>query len=92
MMTVTVFGRGVLVFKLMSIDPATDFMLDQVEKVFTDQDNEKFLKLPSEKDVKEVLEDSNLHAAPGTDGIPSLLYSKCWSTMGSSLTEGAFFY
>ena len=66
---------------------AHDFMLGQVEKVFTDQDNQLFLSLPTKKDVKEVLADSNLLAAPGTDGIPSLLYSKCWDTMGSALTE-----
>ena len=52
---------------------ARDFMLGQVEKVFTDQDNQLFLSLPNKKDVKEVLADSNLLAAPGTDGIPSLL-------------------
>ena len=68
---------------------ARDFMLGQVEKVFTDLDNQLFLSLPTKKDVKEVLADSNLLAAPGTDGIPSLslLYSKCWDTMGSALTE-----
>ena len=45
------------------------------------------MKTPTMNDVKDVLDDSNLHAAPGTDGIPSLLYSKCWDTMGPPLTE-----
>jgi hypothetical protein len=66
---------------------AREFLLNEVEEVFSVQDNEKLLSIPSMDNVKEVLADSNLLAAPGTDGIPSLLYSKCWDIMGSSLTE-----
>ena len=66
---------------------ARDIMLAEVEKVFTDQDNLKLCKIPSMENVKEVLSASNLMAAPGTDGIPSLLYSKCWEVMGPALTE-----
>ena len=66
---------------------ARDCLLGEVEKVITDKDNEKLLKTPYEKTVKEVLDASNLLAAPGTDGIPSLLYSKCWKVMGPALTE-----
>jgi hypothetical protein len=40
------------------------------------QDNRKLLAQPKAEDVKKVLCKSNLKAAPGTDGIPSLLYSK----------------
>ena len=36
------------------------------------------MKIPDEKEVKEVLDTSNLLAAPSTDGIPSLLYHHCW--------------
>ena len=39
------------------------------------------------KVVKKVVDKSNLLAAPGTDGIPSYLYSKCWDVMGPPLTE-----
>ena len=60
---------------------ARDCLLDEVEHVFTDKDNIKFLAIPEEKEVKEVLSASNLLAAPGTDGIPALLYSECWDTM-----------
>ena len=66
---------------------ARESMLNEVEQVFTAQDNEKLLALPSMDDVKVTLANSNLLAAPGTDGIPSLLYSKCWEVMGTALTE-----
>ena len=66
---------------------AMECMLNEVEKVFTEDDNKAFLTLPNKDDVKKVLAKSNLYAAPGTDGIPSLLYSKCWDIMGTSLTE-----
>ena len=66
---------------------ARDVLLEEVEKVFTEKDNEEFAKLPDEMEVKKVLDASNLLAAPGTDGIPSLLYHKCWEVMGEPLTE-----
>ena len=69
--------------------PARDCLLAEVDKVFTAKDNEKLMKIPDLNDVKKVLDASNLLAAPGTDGIPSLLYSKCWDVMGSPLTEVA---
>ena len=64
-------------------------MLGEVESVFTDQDNEKLLSIPQPKDVKKTVDFSNLLASPGTDGIPSLLYSKCWEVMGTALTQVA---
>ena len=66
---------------------ARDIMLNEIDPVFSAQDNQKLLCLPTEDDVKKVISKSNLHAAPGTDGIPSLLYSKCWDVMGGPLTE-----
>ena len=66
---------------------AVDAMLDEVEVVFTEEDNAAFLKLPQKEEVKKVLGKSNLYAAPGTDGIPSLLYSRCWDAMGEPLTD-----
>ena len=33
------------------------------------------------------MDNSNLHAAPGNDVIPSLFYKTCWDTMGLPLTE-----
>ena len=55
--------------------------------MFTGQDNEKFLKLPTLERVKKVVSSSNLYAAPGTDGIPSLLYKECWAVLGNPLTD-----
>ena len=66
---------------------ARDVLLGEVEEVFSNEDNQNFLSLPSMSDVKKRVSASNLLAAPGTDGIPSLLYSKCWDVMGGPLTE-----
>ena len=66
---------------------ARDCLLGEITKVFTAKDNENLLKVPDMKVVKKVVDKSNLLAAPGTDGIPSYLYSKCWDVMGPPLTE-----
>ena len=67
---------------------ARETLLSEMQaKVFNETDNEKLLTLPTAREVKEVVSNSNQLAAPGTDGIPSLLYSACWETMGSALTE-----
>ena len=42
---------------------------------------------PSKKEVLETLQDSNLHAAPGTDGLTSYFYKECFNIMGDHLTE-----
>ena len=55
--------------------------------MFTQKDNENFLKPPTVETVKEVVNSSNLYVAPGTDGLPSLLYKECWAALGNPLTE-----
>ena len=55
--------------------------------VFTQEDNEKFLTPPTKEKVYKTISKSNLHAAPGTDGIPSLLYKECRETIGDHLTD-----
>ena len=59
---------------------AQALLLSEVVPVFTDEDNQILEKLPDKEDVKDVLFKSNLNAAPGTDGITSLLYKECWDT------------
>jgi hypothetical protein len=62
-------------------------LLEEVEEVFTEADNSMLKKLPNKEEIKEVLFGSNLNAAPGTDGITSLLYHDHWDIMGDSLFE-----
>ena len=66
---------------------ARETLLDEVAEVYTEKDNEMLKAAPTEKEVKDVLSASNLLAAPGTDGIPSLLYNECWGVMKKSMTE-----
>ena len=40
---------------------------------------------PSKDEVKDILFQSNLNAAPGTDGITSLLYKEHWDILGDPL-------
>ena len=66
---------------------ARERLLQEVETVFTEEDNAALLATPTSEEIKAVVLASNLKAAPGTDGIPSLLYATCWSVMGGPLTE-----
>jgi hypothetical protein len=46
--------------------------------VLAESDNDMLLAPPDKKEIKDTLDDSNLHAAPGTDGLTSFLYNECW--------------
>jgi exonuclease III len=52
---------------------AQEALLSEVEPVFTDVDNEMICALPEKTEVKEVVFNSNQHAAPGTDGLTAYL-------------------
>ena len=68
------------------LDPtAQASLLMEVPKVFTEADNAILKKMPSKDEVGEILKLSNLNAAPGTDGITSLLYQEHWDILGDSL-------
>ena len=58
-----------------------------MEPVYTEADNNELEKLPEVEEVKSVLFDSNLNAAPGTDGITSLLYKVHWDILGEPLHQ-----
>ena len=62
-------------------------LLKEVDPVFSEADNVLLCAPPTKQDVKEVLSASNLHAAPGCDGITGFVYSECWDILGDPLTE-----
>ena len=62
-------------------------LLKEVDKVFTAKDNEMMMKIPEKEEVKQSIWSSNLHAAPGSDGLTSFLYQQCWDVLGNSLTK-----
>ena len=66
---------------------AREALLEEVHQVFSEEDNQNFMKIPDEQEIKEVLNKSNLLAAPGSDGIPSLLYHECWDILKLRFTE-----
>ena len=65
---------------------AQQVLLNEVEPVFTEQDNQLFLTPPTKDDDRKTVNNSNLLAAPGTDGIPGLVYKECWNVLGDHLT------
>ena len=62
-------------------------LLNEVDHVFSDEDNNKLLAVPSQQEVWLTLLDSNLHAAPGTDGLTNYFYKECFDIVGGPLTE-----
>ena len=58
-----------------------------MEEVFTDEDNIKLEAEPSDKEVLKTISESNVHAAPGTDGLTNYFYKKCFHIVGEALTE-----
>ena len=69
------------------VESAQAKLLEEGMPCFTDADNDILFAPPTMDDVKETVDNSNLNAAPGNDGIPSLFYKKCWDTMGQPLTD-----
>ena len=66
---------------------AQEALLADVEVVFTEDDNQKLLAKPTRKEVLETVSGSNLHAAPGTDGLTNYFYKRCFDIIGDSLLE-----
>ena len=66
---------------------AQQALLDEVEPAFTYEDNLKLLAEPSKEEVFKTISESNLHAAPGNDGLTNYFYKKCFHIIGDALTE-----
>ena len=68
---------------------AQELLLAELQPVVTDADNTMLLAPPSKDEVFETIKAANHKAAPGTDGITSLVYKLCWDSMGDALTAVA---
>jgi exonuclease III len=66
---------------------AQQFLLSEVQQVFTEADNTMMRALPDKEEVRTVLMSCRAHAAPGTDGLTAHLYQKHWDLLGDGLTE-----
>ena len=72
------------------LDPvAQGILLDEVDQVFTEEDNKMLTSKPTKTEVEESVKSSNVQAAPGIDGISSLVYRDCFDVLGDALTEVA---
>ena len=68
-------------------ETAQDILLNEVKEQFTMEDNIMLAAEPTKDEVKASIDSSNLHAAPGTDGITSYLYKECFGILGDALTD-----
>ena len=66
---------------------AQETLLAEVSPVFLEEDIKNLRAVPDKDEVKEVLFNSNLNAAPGTDGITSLFYKEHWDLLGDPLLQ-----
>ena len=66
---------------------AQDVLLNELETVVTAEENDMLAKVPDKEEVLETLMEGNVKAAPGTDGITSLVYRQCWDSLGDALTD-----
>ena len=72
------------------LDPEAQLaLLQDVDKSFTEADNEMLTAPPTKAEVEESVKTSNIQAAPGTDGITSLVYKEHFEILGEALTEVA---
>ena len=62
-------------------------LLQEVERSFTDLDNETLRATPTGGEIKKILDSCRAHAAPGTDGLTVHFYQQCWKTMGGPVTK-----
>ena len=62
-------------------EESTTDLLNEIQSTITDEDNEILLKTPDMNEIKNVIKDSNLHSAPGFDGVPVALYDACWNSL-----------
>ncbi|KAL3844844.1 hypothetical protein ACJIZ3_002247 [Penstemon smallii] len=54
-------------------------------RVLDDQDNEPLCKIPSPKEIKQVMFSFASNKSPGPDGLPALFYKNFWSITGNAL-------
>ena len=66
---------------------AQQILLNELHGDVTEDENFMLNKLPTKEEVLSVIKSSNIHAAPGNDGITMLVYKTCWDFLGDALTD-----
>ena len=62
-------------------------LLENIENVFTEEDNLSMLVVPDAEEIRKVLTKANHNTAPGNDELTSYLYHLHFDILGTALTE-----
>ena len=62
-------------------------LLEEVEEVFTEEDNVMMAAPATKDEVKKLLWKANVNSSPGSDGLTYLVYKECWEILGDALTD-----
>ena len=62
-------------------------LLQEVEEVFTEEDNVMMAAPVTKDEVKKLLWKANVNSSPGSDGLTYLVYKECWEILGDALTD-----
>ena len=62
-------------------------LLNELVTVFTKEDNNFIMKIPTKLEIDKIIQSSNHHAALGSDGITNYFYHKLFHIIGETLFE-----
>ena len=62
-------------------------LLNELDPVFSEEDNTMLLKKPTKSEIKEIIKASNHHGAQGSDGITNYFYYKMFNIIGDTLVK-----
>ena len=70
-----------------AVPSSEDNLLKEITEVFSEEDNGILVALPTEKELKSIIDSFNLNATLGSDGIPGLVYTVCWDILKDLLLK-----
>ena len=74
-------------FPVVLNEASQETMLEQVDKVFTVQDNQRLERVISDEEVRQSLGRANRLSCPGSDAICYSVYHSCWDLLGHHLSD-----
>ena len=66
---------------------AQEILLKNIKQSFTEDDNDNLTKIPTNLEIKKILDSCRPHATPGTDSLTVFFYQQFWELVGDSPTK-----